>query len=374
MSAAAKATKKDATTAQGAQAQLENTEVKGEKADQKVKYSMSGGLVRFLHHNKIGIALTSYQSGRLYMIGWNPKGGLMVNEQLYRKAMGLHVHDGALYLAGLGHIFRLENILNQGQWINETFTQCFFPRTSHYTGVLDAHDVGVMKNGEVLFVNTRYNCLATISDKHSFKVYWKPDFISKIVAEDRCHLNGLAMEAGVAKYVTAVSRSDTIDGWRDRRSDGGIVIDVEKNKIICTGLSMPHSPRVYKKKLWLLNSGTGELGWVDKKAKKFVPLAFCPGFVRGLSFHGKYAFVGLSRPRYERFEGLALDGKLQETDSEPWTGIQVIDIETGSCKEWFRIDGPVAELFDVAVLQDTGCPKSISPVTDEGLSLITFEE
>ena len=46
-------------------------------------------------------------------------------------------------------------------------------------------------------------------------------------------------------------------------------------------------------------------------------LTFCPGFVRGLAFYGKYAFVGLSKPRYQHFDGLALDAKLAEVDSEP---------------------------------------------------------
>jgi uncharacterized protein (TIGR03032 family) len=123
------------------------------------------------------------------------------------------------------------------------------------------------------------------------------------------------------RYVTAVSKSDTIDGWRDRRFDGGIVIDVQSGKIVMGGLSMPHSPRLYRDKLWVLNSGTGELGWIEQAAKagnaKFHVLAFCPGFVRGLAFHGKYALVGLSKPRYERFEGLALDKKLAQADSSP---------------------------------------------------------
>jgi len=103
-------------------------------------------------------------------------------------------------------------------------------------------------------------------------------------------------------FVTAVSKSDTIDGWRDRRADGGVVIDVENNRVICEGLSMPHSPRWHDGKLWVLNAGTGELGYVEMpkgKAKmgKFKPIAFCPGFLRGLSFHDGFAFVGLSRPR-----------------------------------------------------------------------------
>ena len=113
----------------------------------------------------------------------------------------------------------------------------------------------------------------------------------------------------------------------------------------------------------------------EKNSKgKFHPLCFCPGFVRGLSFHGTYAFVGLSKPRYERFEGLELDTKLSETDSEAWCGVQIIDLNTGSCVQWFRIDGEIAELYDVAVLPDVACAKSMGFTTDEALGVITLEE
>ena len=149
------------------------------------------------------------------------------------------------------------------------------------TGELDAHDIGQLADGRIVFVNTLYNCLATPSERHSFTPIWKPSFISKIVKEDRCHLNGLAMEDGVPRYVTAVSKSDTIDGWRDRRVDGGIVIDVQSGKIVLGGLSMPHSPRLHRGKLWVLNSGTGEIGWIEPVRQatdaKFNVLAFCPG-------------------------------------------------------------------------------------------------
>lgn len=339
-----------------------------------VRYTMSGGFVQLLGRQNISLAVTSYQSGRLYLLGRNPKGGLMVNEQFFRKAMGLSYHGGSLYLATLAHIYRMENCLRPEERMDATFTECFLPHTAHLTGHLNAHDVGISDQGEILFVNTRYNCIATLSERHSFRTVWKPFFISKIIAEDRCHLNGMAMEEGKARYVTAVSKSDTIDGWRDRRSNGGIVMDVEKNEIVCEGLSMPHSPRLYRGKLWVLNSGTGELGVVDTQANRFEPMVLCPGFVRGLSFHGNYAFVGLSRPRYERFEGLALDTRLKETDSEPWTGVQVIDLSTGRCVQWFRIDGPIAELYDVAVLPGAVCPKSLSPATDEPLGVVTIAD
>jgi uncharacterized protein (TIGR03032 family) len=157
-----------------------------------------------------------------------------------------------------------------------------------------------------------------------------------------------------------------------------VVIDVAQNKVVCEGLSMPHSPRLHKGELWVLNSGTGELGVVanlnkGKKKPVFEPRAFCPGFLRGLSFHGDYAFVGLSKPRYKRFEGLALDAKLRAADSEPWCGIQVIDTKIGHCVDWFRIDGAVGELYDVEVLPGLNCPMTVSPMSADLAALITYE-
>jgi uncharacterized protein (TIGR03032 family) len=337
----------------------------------KITYSISPGFVNLMARLNISVAVTSYQSGKFYLLGRNPRGGLMIHERLFQKAMGLHVEGNTLLLATLFQIQRFENVLKPGERVNHTYDACYVPRLTHTTGVLDAHDVGLLESGEIIFVNTRYNCLATTSLRDSFTPVWKPPFISQIISEDRCHLNGMAMEKGKPRYVTAVSQSNTIDGWRDRRADGGVVVDVETGEAVCTGLSMPHSPRIFNNKLWVLNSGTGELGSVDTKKKTFTPKAFCPGFLRGLSFRGKYAFVGLSKPRYERFEGLLLDEKLKAADSEPWCGVQVIDLETGVCVEWFRVDGAIAEIYDVAVVPEVACPMSLGFASDEIKSLIT---
>jgi uncharacterized protein (TIGR03032 family) len=186
----------------------------------------------------------------------------------------------------------------------------------------------------------------------------------------------MAMRDGKPAYVTAVSRSDTIDGWRDRRVDGGVVIDVATGAVVCEGLSMPHSPRLHQGALWLLNSGTGELGFVRPPKNggmgRFEPVAFCPGFLRGLAFHGGFAFVGLSKPRYKRFEGLPLDARLKAADSEPWCGVQVIDLEKRSCVDWFRLDGPVAELYDLAAIPSFACPMAVNPVSHEAASVVTY--
>ena len=104
----------------------------------------------------------------------------------------------------------------------------------------------------------------------------------------------------------------------------------------------------------------------------FEPVCFCPGCVRGLSMIGDHAFVGLSKPRYKRFEGLDLDRRLTEADSEPCCGVQIIDLTSGTCVDWFRIDGAVAELYDVAVLPGIGLPMAIAPGTPDAASLITY--
>src|SRR5690606_9167554 len=183
-------------------------------------YSMSAGFVGLLSRLDLSVAFTSYQSGKLYLLGRNPEGGLMVHERLFRKAMGLAVNGKAFALATLFQIHRFENVLDDEQSINHTYDACYVPRITHTTGVLDAHEVGILADGGIIFVNTRYNCLAVPSTRYSFTPVWLPSFISGVVDEDRCHLNGLAMEDCRPRYVTAVSRSNTIDGWRDRRADG----------------------------------------------------------------------------------------------------------------------------------------------------------
>ena len=95
--------------------------------------------------------------------------------------------------------------------------------------------------------------------------------------------------------------------------------------------------------------------------------------MRGLAFHDKYAFVGLSKPRYKRFEGLALDERLKQADAEPWCGVQIIDLDTGGCVDWLRIDGAVAELYDIAVIPGFARPMALTPFSGEAAALITVD-
>lgn len=367
-----------ATATDAAASSPESTDQLSEQEQQlKVNYSVSGGLRERLSQLNVSIVFTSYQTGLIYLIGQRPEGGISIHHTQVPKPMGvcLDADVGGFMVAGDFQIFRFANVLNPGELANQVFDACYVPRRTYLTGRLDAHDIGINGKGMPVFVNTRYNCLATVSDRDSFVPLWRPSFISSYVDEDRCHINGLAMEDGEPRYVTVVSRSNTIDGWRDRRIDGGAVVDVKTGEIIASGLSMPHSPRLYDGKLWILNSGTGDLGFIHldgKRKGEFETLVFCPGFVRGLAFRNGFAFVGLSKPRYQRFEGLELDDKLKEADSDPWCGVQVIELATRTCVDWMRIDGQVAELYDVDLLPGPTCPMAVSANSSEAVLLTKF--
>ena len=331
----------------------------------KLEIGASRQFTAWLAEARLSIAFTTYQIGKLFFVGLKPDGQLSLFERTFNRCMGLCAHGDTLYLGSLYQIWRFENPLEPGQ-TRDGYDRLFLPQVGYTTGDVDAHDLGVDRNGRLIFANTLFSCLATLSEAHSFVPIWKPPFIGKLAAEDRCHLNGLAMRDGVPAYVTAVSRSDAADGWRDRRRDGGIVIDVASGEIVLSGLSMPHSPRWHEGKLWLLNSGTGEFGYVDADAGRFEPVCFCPGYLRGLSFHGAHALVGLSKPRHNKtFSGLDLDESLQARDVEPRCGVQVIDLRTGDLVHWLRLDGMVEELYDVVALPGVRRPMALGFKTDE---------
>ncbi len=339
----------------------------------KVDKTCSRGLAGWLSSNRIALAISSYQTGRVYLVGSDKQGRVSFFERIFERAMGIVGNAQRIYLGGLYQLWRFENVLRSNEVIHGQFDRCYVPRNAQTIGDLDIHELGICTNGKVVFVNTKYSCLAELSQTHSFKAIWKPKFISKLAPEDRCHLNGLAMVDGRPKYVTAVCKSDAVDGWRDRRHDGGVVIDIETDEIVCEGLSMPHSPRWANGKLWVLEAGSGHLGWVDFATKKFVPLAFFPGFLRGLSIVGNVAAVGLSKPRNQRFEGLRLDDELRKRDADPWCGVQIVSLTNGDVLNWIRFEGDITEIFDISFLPNVRNPMMIGLRTPEIRDLITFE-
>jgi uncharacterized protein (TIGR03032 family) len=329
----------------------------------------SEGLWHWLSNQHISLAFTTYQTNRLFLVGCKPQQRIGIQERLFDKPMGLYAYHDSLYMACRYQIWQLENRLNHGENYQGS-DKLYVPCIAYTTGDLNVHDVVMTADKKLLFINTDFSCLATLKSGFSFEPIWQPPFISQLVAEDRCHLNGLAMRDDQPSYVTACSSSNEAAGWRHHRVNGGIVMHIPSNEIIANGLSMPHSPRWYQGKLWLLNSGTGEFGYLD--GERFIPLLFCPGFVRGLAFFGDYAIVGLSKLRSKTFAGLALEQRLAVENQTSQCGLRVIDLKTGAIVHWLQIDSVVEELFDVVVLPNVRLPKALGLQNDDIERLVTF--
>src|SRR5262249_9944073 len=121
-------------------------------------------------------------------------------------------------------------------------------------------------------------------------------------------------------------------------------------------LSMPHSPRWHQGRLWLLESGTGTVGFVDAAAGRYVPVAEVPGFTRGLDFCGRFAFVGLSQVRETAvFSGIPITERLKERTCGVW----VIDIVSGQTAAFLRFEDAVQEIFAIQVVPGARYPELI---------------
>ena len=340
----------------------------------ETKIGASRGLAEWLTRSKTSFAVSSYQSGRLFLVGTMPDGTVSVHQQAFSRAMGICWDRNGLWLASRVQLWRLENILPEGTLAQDRFDISLMPRQTFITGDIDVHEVGADADGQPVFVNTSYSCLATLDPVHSFRPVWKPSFISELVREDRCHMNGLGMLDGRPKYVTAVSQTDVANGWHGRPLPKGVIIDVETNRVVTDQLSMPHSPRVAPDgSLYAVDSGRGFLVEVDKETGDLRDVAFCPGFLRGLSIINGYALVTVSKPRYGKFEEMPIVEGLTARNLDPICAVLVIDLSSGEIAEWLRLEGDVQELFTVEVIPGVKCPMSVGPSTEEFPETITFD-
>jgi uncharacterized protein (TIGR03032 family) len=340
----------------------------------RLEITTSRQFVSWLASTGGSLAVTTYQSGKILLVGFKPDGRISIFERTLDRPMGLATSGARLAVATLTQIITFVDAAKRSGAGSE-HDAVYLPQVAHFTGDLDVHDVAYDDQGRLVFVNTLFGCLARVSETHSFTALWKPPFLSRLAAEDRCHLNGLAMRQGVPAYVTAVSTTDVTDGWREHRMNGGVIMDVPSGEVVCAGLSMPHSPRLHTDgSLYVLNSGTGEFGRVDIAAGRFEPMAFLPGYGRGLCFVGQHAVIGLSEPRANRtFAGLALQERLERERVAPRCGLMVVDLKSGDVVHWLQIEGVVSELYDVAVIPGRPAPSMVGFRTSEIRRLVSFD-
>jgi len=296
----------------------------------------------------ISLLITTYQAGKLVVVRTE---GESINTHFreFARPMGMAVSGHRIAFGTALEVHEYYNVPAVIRKLErpERFDACYLPRNVHTTGDIDIHEMAWGNGGELWCANTRFSTLCTIDSEHSFVPRWRPKFVSKLSPEDRCHLNGLGMVDGEPRYVSALGSSDQEQGWRDNKSDGGVVIDLSSNEIIAQGLCMPHSPRWYGDRIWILESGTGSLSTIDAATGKTHTMQKLPGFTRGLDFAGPLAFVGLSQVRESAtFSGLPVT---EHTD-ERCCGVWVVNVSTGNTVAFLRFEDAVQESFAVQVV------------------------
>ncbi len=319
-------------------------------------------LTKILTQAGISLAVTTYQAGKLIVARAD---GDIVNTHFrsLRKPMGMVASAGRLCVGTQNQIIDFRNVPAVAARLppEGKHTACYLPRASYITGDIDIHEMADI-SGDLYFINTRFSCLCRLNSDFSFEPIWKPDFISAYDIRDRCHLNGLGIRDGELRYVTALAATDEPGGWRQHKADGGLIIDIVSNKTVVSGLSMPHSPRWYDGRLWVLESGNGTL--VSFNAETGARDFECqlPGFTRGLDFYKNLAFVGVSKVRETAvFSGLKVTSEQAVRDCGVW----VIDLITSKIVGFLKFTGGVEEVFAVSVL-----PHSYPDVINDNEQLI----
>jgi uncharacterized protein (TIGR03032 family) len=314
-----------------------------------VACSASPGFQHWLAQAGGALAVSTYQAGKVAMIGWDGQRVTLLMRE-FDKPMGLSVSGNRLLLATRYDLWIFANSsLLAHEYLEDQpgrYDALYLPRTTFHTGDLHTHDIAV-SGDDIWLAATRFSCLAKLSYDFSFRPVWKPRFVSDLVPEDRCHLNGIAVRDGQPRYVTALGTTDAAGAWRERKATGGLLIDVQTDENVLEGLAMPHSPRWYDGRLWTLNSGAGELLVVDSENGRAEVVRRMPGYLRGLCFCGPYALVGLSKIRERHiFGGLPV----QQRGETLLCGVAVIDIRTGQEAGFFEFTAGCEELFDVQFL------------------------
>ncbi|MEH2107857.1 DUF4915 domain-containing protein [Nostoc sp.] len=174
----------------------------------------------YLQSQFLSLAFTIYQTNWLFLINCNFQGRVTAKKRLFDKQMGRYVLNNSIYTSTYYQIWRLENLLVPGKIYQQSVDALvkplvplllsklarasltgekkqlvvryrpYIPRPPTPLATCNVYDLMLDIAGNIIFVNTDFSCLATIGNDYSFVPLCQPPFISKLLAEDDCYLNG----------------------------------------------------------------------------------------------------------------------------------------------------------------------------------------
>jgi uncharacterized protein (TIGR03032 family) len=330
----------------------------GDPPTREIRHEYARSLPPLLSQLGVSLLVSTYQAGKVVAVGV-ASGELALSYHNFERAMGLAVKPDGVAVAARAQVWFLQGAHDLAARVEPArqHDACFLTRSSHFTGEIQIHELA-WAGEELWLVNTAFSCLCTLDDRHSFVPRWRPPFLTALAAEDRCHLNGLAVADGAPRYVTALAETDTPQGWRANKVQRGCLIDVASGQTVARGFAMPHSPRVHRGRIWMLNSGAGQLVRIDPASGRAETVTELPGYTRGLALYDQFAFVGLSKIREtSTFGGMPIADRLPELKC----GVGVVDLRTGRLMSHLEFVTGVEEIFDVQVMPGICCPVLSGP-------------
>ena len=337
--------------------------------ENKFELNYSGNIQQILKDHNICVLLSTYQAGKVIILS-SKNNELFQTPISFKKPMGIAIQGSKLAVACMDEIIffsKNENISSFVNNENNSYDSVYIERASYNTSTLDIHDLE-FGDGVIWGVNTLFSCLSIFDINFSHRPKWKPPFITKLVPEDRCHLNGMAFKDGIPKYVTALSIDDHYQGWRKDKLKSGVLIEVPSGEIILSNLSMPHSPRYYNDDLYVLESGSGKLIKVNTEGKSSEVVFDFKCFVRGLSFSNNLAFIGKSKIR----ENSTDFNQLEVKDNSLNAGLIIFCMQTFTVLGEVNYTADIQELFDIQILENSANAVIITKEIEEYRNIITF--
>ncbi len=204
-------------------------------------------------------------------------------------------------------------------------------RSWFFPGCLYIHDLA--RVGDALHAaSTGMNAVVRLDPAGGQTPVWWPACMDRPASTPRfdknfIQLNSIAAGPDLVRSyfgASAARMSSRRPGHRHFPVDGrGVIFHGGTREVVCSGLTRPHSTRLRRGRVWVNNSGYGQVGVMSDAA--FLPVAGLCGWTRGLCFHGPLAFVGTSRvlPGYHAYAP-GLDPRRSRC------GVHAVDTRTGA--------------------------------------------
>jgi uncharacterized protein (TIGR03032 family) len=325
--------------------------------------SYSKNIPSLLRTLNCSLAISTYQAGKVILISPDMEDKLVQLPRNFDKAMGISIHGKRMAVATRDKVHVLANNPDLApSYPKKTgrYDAIFLPRTTYYTGMVDMHDIH-LTSSKLYAINTSFSCLVELNDNYSWNPIWKPAQIDALASEDRCHLNGLAVDEDEnPAYATSLGNGNTLQSWRKMIPGGGRLYDLQADKTLLKDLQMPHSPRIYSQRLFFLESARGLVQEFDRRKNRVSTIAQIPAFLRGLAIYKDFIFVGKSQLRSTS----KIFNQLELAKNDIVPGVTIIHLPSGKIVGDINYLSSVEEIYDIQVLPGTLRPNVINPSSD----------